>query len=85
MTVKTLWVVPDLDDWRVEDAATHIAEGVFDARDDAVAWACRVAARRGPAQVLVQTYDGQIVERHDFPARMRTPVRGARPELAVAS
>jgi len=85
VTVKTLWVVPDLDDWRVEDAATHIAEGVFDARDDAVAWACRVAARRGPAQVLVQNYEGRIIERHDFPARMRAAARMARPQLAVAS
>ena len=85
MTVKTLWVVPDLDDWRVEDAVTHSAEGVFDARDDAVAWACRVAARRGPAQVLVQNYDGRIIERHDFPARMRASARPVRAELAVAS
>jgi hypothetical protein len=76
----TFWVSPHLDEWHVQkdgagqaDAAL-LYEGSFDARDDAVAWACRVAQRRAPCLVRVQDDEGNITAQYAFEAS-REPAR----------
>lgn len=64
MTGRVYWVSPDIDDWRVQ--TDGVDEGIFDARDDAVAWACRVARHRAPSVVRVEDYHGNITEQFDF-------------------
>jgi hypothetical protein len=68
------WIAPYLDEWHVQkQEAGHAAEpgsyeGSFDAKDDAVAWACRVAQRRAPCLVRVQDDDGNITSQFAFEA-----------------
>lgn len=62
----TFWVSPHLDEWHVQREDNGVYEGSFDARDDAVAWACRVAQRRAPCLVRVQDGEGNITAQYAF-------------------
>ena len=66
------WVVPRLDEWCVERDNLALQEGIFDARDDAVDWACRVAAKRSPAIVRVTDTVGTVVQQYAF-GTLETP------------
>ena len=60
------WVVPRLEEWCVERENLAHEEGIFDAREDAVDWACRVAAKRSPAIVRVTDAIGTVVQQYAF-------------------
>lgn len=60
------WVSPHMDDWRVRLADCERDEGSFDARDDAIAWACRVASHRQPSIVRVADYAGNVTAQFSF-------------------
>jgi hypothetical protein len=61
-----LWVSPYLDEWRVVKEGMTCEEGIFDGREDAIEWACRVAQRRMPCLVRVQDYGGNITAQFAF-------------------
>jgi hypothetical protein len=60
------WVAPHIDEWSVTQQGRQVEEAIFDGRDDAIAWACRVASRRSPALVRVQDYSGNITAQFSF-------------------
>jgi hypothetical protein len=63
---KLLWVSPHRDEWWViRDGATG-AEAMFDARETAIDWACRVARLRTPCLVRVQDYAGNVSAQFAF-------------------
>lgn len=69
MKQRVFWVAPDLDDWRVFRLDVgQSSEGVFESREEAVAWACRVAQRRAPCEVRVQDGVGAVQEQYRFPS-----------------
>ena len=76
--INMFWVVPRLDEWCVERENHAQQEGIFDAREDAVDWACRVAARRTPALVRVTDTVGTVVRQYAFGALPAAGVRRVR-------
>ena len=78
------WIAPHLDEWHVQkeetghDSEPGSYEGSFDAKDDAVAWACRVAQRRAPSIVRVQDEDGNITSQFAFEVVYEPALRIAR-------
>ena len=61
-----LWVSPHLDEWRVQKDGATAEEAIFDGREDAIEWACRVAQRRSPCLVRVQDYVGNVKAQFAF-------------------
>ena len=57
---KILWVGPYRDEWWVTRDGVTGAEAMFDAREAAIDWACRVARRRSPCLVRVQDHAGNV-------------------------
>lgn len=61
-----LWVSPHFDEWHVQTDGADRPEALFDAREDAVEWACRVAQRQSPGIVRVVDYHGNITSQFFF-------------------
>lgn len=57
---KILWVGPHRDEWWVTQAGMTGAEAIFETRETAIDWACRVARLRSPCLVRVQDYRGNV-------------------------
>lgn len=74
---RILWVVPVMDEWHVHEQDATRPEAMFDAREDAVDWACRVAQYRGPALVRVLDHAGSISGQYSFSRPERQPPRRA--------
>lgn len=83
---RILWVTPQHDEWHVQEGNLDRRQASFDAREDAVDWACRVAQFRGPATVRILDYDGNITGQFFFAPgearRTRPPVAPERDRLA---
>jgi hypothetical protein len=63
---RVLRVLPHGEEWWVtRDGATG-AEAMFDARDAAMDWACRVARLRAPCLVRVQDDRGNVTAQFAF-------------------
>lgn len=75
------WVAPHLDEWSVTQQGRQAEEAIFDGRDDAVAWACRVASKRSPALVRVQDYSGNITAQFSF----EPATNAAKPDGVIAA
>ncbi len=60
------WVSPHFDEWHVQTDGADRPEALFDAREDAVEWACRVAQRKSPGIVRVVDYHGNITSQFFF-------------------
>jgi hypothetical protein len=63
---KILWVGPHRDEWWVTQPGMTGAEAIFDAREPAIDWACRVARLRSPCLVRVQDYHGNVAAQFLF-------------------
>jgi hypothetical protein len=64
---RLLWVGPFIDQWRVIDAAdASKPEGVFEGRDMALDWACRLALRQAPCLVRLMDDAGLITAQFAF-------------------
>ena len=63
---KILWVNPNRDEWWVSREGAIGAEAIFDSRDQAIDWACRVAHRRSPCLVRVRDDRGAVVAQFLF-------------------
>ncbi|MFD2263561.1 DUF2188 domain-containing protein [Lacibacterium aquatile] len=85
-TERILWVTPQHEEWHVQEGNLDRHEASFDAREDAVEWACRVAQFRGPAAVRVLDYNGNITGQFFFAPgdnrHARPPVADKRDRLA---
>lgn len=63
---KILWVSPHRDEWWVTKEGVAGAEAMFDGREQAIDWACRVARLRSPCLVRVQDYLGNVIAQFLF-------------------
>lgn len=63
---KILWVAPHCDEWWVTRDGGTGAEAIFDARETAIDWACRVARLRSPCLVRVQDHRGNVAAQFAF-------------------
>lgn len=66
MKQTILLVMPNLDEWQVWENGQDRPEACFDAREDAIEWACRVAQRLMPCAVRVHDYDTNAVQQFYF-------------------
>jgi hypothetical protein len=57
---KILWVAPNCEEWWVTRDGDTGAEAIFEVRETAIAWACRVARLRSPCLVRVQDDGGNV-------------------------
>ena len=63
---KILWVAPHCEEWWVTRDGANGAEAIFEAREPAIDWACRVARLRSPCLVRVQDYLGNVKAQFAF-------------------
>ncbi len=64
---RLLWVGPFIDQWRVtDDANGSQSEGVFEGRDLALDWACRLATTHAPCLVRLIDDAGAIKAQFAF-------------------
>ena len=63
---KILWVAPHCEEWWVTRDGDRGAEAIFEAREPAIDWACRVARLRSPCLVRVQDYLGNVKAQFAF-------------------
>lgn len=64
---RLLWVGPFIDQWRVtDDAEGSKPEGVFEGREMALDWACRLALRKAPCLVRLVDDAGSITAQFTF-------------------
>ncbi len=63
---KVLWVAPHCEEWWVTRDGAAGAEAIFEARELAIDWACRLARRRSPCLVRVQDYLGNVQAQFAF-------------------
>ena len=63
---KILWVAPHCEEWWVTRDGGSGAEAIFEARETAIDWACRVARLRSPCLVRVQDHLGKVTAQFAF-------------------
>jgi hypothetical protein len=68
------WVSPDIDTWRLQREGAHRPEKIFQNREEAIDWACRLAVENAPCLVKVQDYSGNVTTQLDF---ARAPAHAA--------
>jgi len=66
VVTRLLWVAPHCEEWWVTRDGAGGAEAIFEARDTAIDWACRVARLRAPCLVLVQDHRGNVAAQFAF-------------------
>ena len=69
---RILWVGPYRGEWWVTRDGAPGAEAMFDAREPAIDWACRVARLRAPCLVRVQDHAGSVRAQFAFEDSSRT-------------
>ena len=63
---RLLWVSPHREEWWVTRDGGSGAEAIFEARETAIDWACRVARLRAPCLVRIQDHAGNIAAQFAF-------------------
>jgi hypothetical protein len=69
---RLLWVAPHREEWWVTRDGGDGAEAIFEARETAIDWACRVARLRAPCLVRVQDHCGNVAAQFAFETAARS-------------